>query len=121
MKETINFVQTMHMLILLKVPRKVIARAAAQDQTAAGQAIETRRRLREQERVSIGNDREIRQNLDPLCRCGGERERDERIEGVVAAGGEPVVAGKSNPSSTPSPPDPTPTTLETANLMTDRG
>ena len=58
-------------------------------------AVDAQHRLRAQERVAVRRDVHVREESEPGRRRSGERQCDERIEGVVATMVEPVtVAGR---------------------------
>ena len=71
-----------------------VAGAHAERQPPAGQHVEAHRRLRGEERVAVRDDAEVGEQPHGGGRAAAANdERDERVERVVAAGGEPLVFG----------------------------
>ncbi len=71
-----------------------IARADAEDEAPVREPIDGRRRLREQQWISVGQHREIGQQLDLRGHRRGAAEADEGVEGLVPPGREPLRVGR---------------------------
>ncbi len=71
-----------------------VAGADTEVEPPTGEHVEARRRPRREERVAVGKHAEVGEHAQARRGRGGEGEPDERIEGLVAAAGEPVVIGK---------------------------
>src|SRR5690606_4464474 len=67
-----------------------VAGGDAQHEAPAREHVERRGRLRDQERVAIGQHQHVGEQAQARGRRGRERERDEGIERVVAAGRHPA-------------------------------
>lgn len=73
--------------------RLQIAGADAEGHSTARQPVKGRNRLREKEGVTERERREVRHQPDLGCRSGGKRQTNKRVERVVPACFQPLVAG----------------------------
>ena len=71
--------------------RLQVAGGRAQDHPPARQRVEGGHRLRQQERVAVGDHGDVGEEPQPLGCRRGPGEGDEGVEGVVAAGVQPAV------------------------------
>ena len=71
-----------------------VAGRDAEDHAPAGEHVEAQHRLRGEERVAVREHEDVRLHAQPCRGRGRERQRDERIERVVAAAREPLDVGR---------------------------